>query len=449
VQGLGRTARAYFAIVIVAALSMAVAMLVLRGIPPPDQWWIWLTFACLTGLAAIVQLFNVFTVKNQACCITLAFVFAALLLLDYSLLAASIMILFIPEWIKNRRQIHIQAFNIANFIFCAFAARALYVWSLDGATTGWRVLAATLIAVATFILVNHGLLALALRAGHGMPLRESGLFQSDSLLIDSGLACVGASLAVLWQHDVWLLIIGAYPLLLIYRSLDLPNLRHAAITDAKTGLYNFKYFTGEAQEELRRAGRYGRPLAVIMADLDLLRNINNTYGHIAGDEVIKEVANIILRNVRSGDIAARFGGEEFTILLPETGSRQALALADRLREQVATNLFGISNSARPIRASLSIGVAAYPDHGSDLNELVYQADLAVRWSKMSGRNRAQMAGPLIAEWLDQQGAEEHAEREMVAGWRPVFSLDPITRPERRSDRGIRRVARQLERALRS
>src|SRR5205807_9103442 len=135
------------------------------------------------------------------------------------------------------------------------------------------------------------------------------------------------------------------------------------------------------QEELGRAQRFQRPLSLIMADLDLLRDINNTYGHLAGDAVLRGISEVFRQQLRHYDVPARFGGEEFSILLPETPPDQAYELADRIRRAVAERTFDVETSSEPIRATVSIGIAGFPKDGTDANELIHQADLAVYRAK--------------------------------------------------------------------
>src|SRR5205085_3337223 len=101
--------------------------------------------------------------------------------------------------------------------------------------------------------------------------------------------------------------------------------------DPKTGLFNARHLEFALADEMDRARRFGRPLSVLVADLDLLRNVNNTYGHLAGDAVLTTIGKIFRSHLRSYDVATRFGGEEFAILLPETGEESALAIAERIR----------------------------------------------------------------------------------------------------------------------
>jgi diguanylate cyclase (GGDEF)-like protein len=157
--------------------------------------------------------------------------------------------------------------------------------------------------------------------------------------------------------------------------------------DSKTGLFNHTYFRKQLDSELARSNRFDRPLAVIIADLDLLRNINNTYGHLAGDEVLIGVANAMKQSVREYDVVSRFGGEEFAILLPETTLVQAYEKAEFFRKKIEEMEFTVPTSSTPIRATMSFGVAHRESFRQTSTEIVHNADLALYNSKLSGRNR--------------------------------------------------------------
>jgi diguanylate cyclase (GGDEF)-like protein/putative nucleotidyltransferase with HDIG domain len=230
-------------------------------------------------------------------------------------------------------------------------------------------------------------------------LRELGVFSFESLSTDFIVATLGLAFAAFWSLNPWLIPFAVAPLLLIHRSLSIPQLQAEARVDPKTGLYNARHFAVVMQEELGRAQRFQRPMSLIMADLDLLRDINNTYGHLAGDAVLRGISEVFRQQLRHYDVPARFGGEEFSILLPETPPDQAFEIADRIRRAVAARPFEVETSSEPIRATISMGVAAYPRDGEDMNEIVHQADLAVYRAKLQGRNRVLDASdePLLAQ----------------------------------------------------
>lgn len=137
----------------------------------------------------------------------------------------------------------------------------------------------------------------------------------------------------------------------------MPSLQQQTRIEPKTGLYNAKYFAEALETELERADCFDRPLTIVMADVDLLRNINNTYGHLAGDTVLIGIANLLREAVREYDVVSRFGGEEYAILMPETALSEALPLIERMRAAIDQAQFEISTSVTPLSATMSFGVA--------------------------------------------------------------------------------------------
>src|SRR5437763_6053469 len=170
-------------------------------------------------------------------------------------------------------------------------------------------------------------------------------------------------------------------------------LRQASRTDPKTGLANAVWFLEQSEHELQRAVRFETPMSVLVADLDLLRNINNAYGHLAGDVVLMGVADVLRNEVRAYDVPSRFGGEEFALLRPAAGVDEALALAERIRGRVGRERFAIPTSVEPITATVSVGVATLGEHGSTIKELLPAVDRALYRSKVEGRDRVRIASP--------------------------------------------------------
>jgi diguanylate cyclase (GGDEF)-like protein/putative nucleotidyltransferase with HDIG domain len=381
---LSRGAKLYLAAIAVATLIAVLPPL--SRLSPDTQGWP--TFLVLAVCAAIAQLFVVRTPRDQSYHTTIVFLIPAALLLPPELVALMGLVQHIPEWLKVRYPWYIQSFNICNYTLNGLAAWGAVdlVRSLDLSREPEMALGG-LAACLVFVATNHVLLATMLHFARGHTLRETGLFSGDSLSTDFVLAALGVAFASLWRWNPYLLPTAVAPLLLIHRSLSVPALQEEARVDAKTGLFNARHFAAELREELARAGRFDRPMSVIMADLDLLRDINNSYGHLAGDAVLKGIADIFRTQLRPYDVPARFGGEEFAILLPETSSETALEIAERIRRAVAEHLFEVETSSDPIRATVSLGVAGYPKDGTDPNELIHQADLAVYRAKLQGRNR--------------------------------------------------------------
>jgi two-component system cell cycle response regulator len=167
---------------------------------------------------------------------------------------------------------------------------------------------------------------------------------------------------------------------------DNSRLEVLAHTDPLTQLVNRRALTIRLVTEMERVRRYNAPLSMLLIDLDHFKLVNDTYGHMAGDDVLASVATLLQRAVRSVDIAARYGGEEFVVVLPETGRQGAVAFAERIRERIASHGFSIGE-AEKIRVTTSIGVATHPSPRLDsVEDLFRAADIALYRAKENGRN---------------------------------------------------------------
>ena len=160
-----------------------------------------------------------------------------------------------------------------------------------------------------------------------------------------------------------------------------------SLTDGMTGLWNRRNFDLRLESELSRAVRFSEPFAVVFVELDQMKAVNDKHGHQAGDTVLIELARRLTEAVREVDVVARWGGDEFTLLLPKTGLAGALLLAEKIRAAAGTAPFRIDTGS--IDITISIGVAAYPEHGSSGKELVAAADAAMYLAKARGRNRVE------------------------------------------------------------
>ena len=211
------------------------------------------------------------------------------------------------------------------------------------------------------------------------------------MTLDVVLQLMGFMFALAWQLHPFLIVPALSPLVLMYRSLAIPRLKREAQIDHKTGLWNVRHFRDVLEFELDRAERSHRPLPIIMADLDLLRDVNNTYGHLAGDAVLADIGRIIRETIRDYHMAARFGGEEFCIALPETTVDEARQVAEDIRHVVAAHQFHAPNIDEPIHVTISLGVASFPEDGDLAASVIHAADLALYQAKYQGRNRVEMS----------------------------------------------------------
>ena len=160
-----------------------------------------------------------------------------------------------------------------------------------------------------------------------------------------------------------------------------------AITDALTGLFNRRYMESHLASLLEQATARGKPLAVLVLDIDYFKSINDSHGHDASDDVLREFALRIKRSIRGIDLACRFGGEEFVVVMPETDIAVAAMVAERLRRRIAAEPFAINAGTRSIPVTISIGIAALRGAEDNAAGVLKRADQALYRAKRDGRNR--------------------------------------------------------------
>jgi diguanylate cyclase (GGDEF)-like protein len=163
-----------------------------------------------------------------------------------------------------------------------------------------------------------------------------------------------------------------------------------SVTDDLTQLYNSRYLSQVMRRETKRASRSGRPLSLLFIDLDGFKAVNDTHGHLTGSRALVEAAGVIRVSARDTDLVARFGGDEFAVVLPDTGSDGASAVADRIRERVAGQAF-LEDEGLNIALTVSVGVATLPDVSVSAEGLIHAADTAMYWVKARGRNGIHVA----------------------------------------------------------
>lgn len=302
-------------------------------------------------------------------------------------------------------------------------------------------LAAAAAAAATQWAVNEALVLTALKAAVPATRLRDLLFTRETLHDD--VTELGAAvLAALGLTITPLTLVVALPLATsLHRSFRHDQLLHAARADAKTGLLNSITWEREAAAEVARAVRTRSPLAVALLDLDRFKLINDTYGHLLGDRVLKHIAGTMTEVLREYDLAGRFGGEEFAMLLPQTRAVDAFRIAERVRAHISQlPLYADGwGGTESVRVTVSIGVAAL-DAGSrrELTELLAAADAALYRAKASGRDQVQMIStsrglsafrPATAGTEPDAEAGADAGRESGDAWLPEAQLPEAQLPE--------------------
>lgn len=176
------------------------------------------------------------------------------------------------------------------------------------------------------------------------------------------------------------------------RDQMLDKLKKLAVTDGLTGLYNLRYFYDQISIEIDRFNRYHHPLSLLLLDIDHFKYYNDNYGHLEGDQVLIKVAQVITRCLRKLDTAFRYGGEEFTVILPETCLEKAVVVANRIQKELAKVVFTPKESKALVKVTVSIGATEYRRH-EKLTDFIKRADQAMYRSKQNGRDRISSITP--------------------------------------------------------
>jgi len=232
----------------------------------------------------------------------------------------------------------------------------------------------------------------ALTLGKLATLLEVAMISACYLYLDvtqHGLAAFGSAQLVSTASRLVPFLLVAYLTTMLADDIHFANrrLRELARTDHLTGLYNMRTFIAIADKLYAQALRKSTPFSVLMLDADDLKQINDRYGHETGNALISTIADTVRRNLRASDVFARYGGDEFAAFLPETDSRGAMRLAERIREHLVGRSVTLPPGSVQVTVGLSIGIASYPAHGTSVLDLINKADRAMYASKQAGKNR--------------------------------------------------------------
>ena len=306
--------------------------------------------------------------------------------------------LTLTQWRVRRAPVYKRVYTVAAIGIAYGCARVVYLGVLPAGvdpraylwshTSMWLV-AAGRGAVAQWA-INQGLILTAFRLENPSARIAAELLRKETLHNDATELCAALLVAVGMTISDLTLIIALPLATLLQRSFRHVQLLNEARADSKTGLLNAATWEREAAAEVARAVRTSSPLAVALLDLARFKQINYTHGHLMGDEVLRAIAATITDVLRDYDLAGRFGGEEFVMLLPQTRAPDALRIAERVRAHIAKLPMGVPGG-EPVHVTVSIGVAAL-DAGSsrELTDLLAAADAALYRAKASGRDQVQM-----------------------------------------------------------
>jgi len=369
----------------------------------------------------------------------------------YGLLVPAIR-LALTQWRVKRAPVHRRVYTTAAIGIGYGCARGVFMLILpvgcDPRSYLWSHAAMWLVAAGAGALtqwvVNQALIYSAYKLENPRDRIMDKLFDRESLFNDATELCAALLVAVGMTISFLTLIVALPLATLLQRSFRHAQLLNEARADAKTGLLNAAAWERQASTEIVRAVRTSSPLAVALLDLDRFKQINDTYGHLAGDDVLRRIADAMTEVLRDYDLAGRFGGEEFVMLLPQTRATDAFKIAERVRSHIA-QLPIIIDSGERVRITVSIGVAAL-DAGSsrELTELLAAADAALYRAKASGRDQVQMIS--TSRGLS---AARPPDPDDAAAAEAGLLWDPVTRSQRAQAAMQRAKAAQRAQATRT
>ncbi|MDX6664608.1 MAG: hypothetical protein QOG68_814, partial [Solirubrobacteraceae bacterium] len=416
--------RAFLLAVLVAAAGAVVATSLLGAHHQLDVVLLGVTI----GLCAGAALFEVLAPGNVSLHVSLVFFAWGAILLPPWAIGALAVASFAASALSARTRWYVGTFNVANYALAGLAAHAVSdaIAPVHGGHVTTTTALGLLAAATTLVVVNHILIVAVVRLAHGHTLARATRESLVAVPVDLSLALGGAFLAAVWSDQHALALLGIGPLLLMYRGLATPMLRHKSRLDPKTGLYNFEHFGVVLGRSLREAERNATQVGVLMIDLDHLRAVNNRWGHLAGDQLIRGAAEVIAAELQPCDVAARFGGEEFCVVLPGAATQRSLAVAEAIRQRMAESRWDLIEGGERLSATVSIGVGVFPEHGRTHDAILDAADAAVYDAKLGGRNRVRLG--VAAETSRSVAAAAEAQAAANTHLMPVVAAPLVPAP---------------------
>lgn len=369
----------------------------------------WARFAVLLGFASVHMFLSrrqEETRRNRMDTVhvdlTSIWNFAAALILPFPLALLSIVSVRFQRWFVARRPLYRFVFGTAVIAACALGVRYLLDsvgapdWESVGAVGSLRDFGVTAAGGVIYVVGQILLVGVAVALNSDKPTFATAV----GGWYDNGLEAMTVALGMITA----VLLVDAPPTLVVMvvigvlgnRLTEIRQLQVDVRTDPKTDLLNMRGWREAAIKELARADRTRAPVGVLMVDLDHFKQINDTWGHPAGDDMLVAVADVLRTETRPADVVGRFGGEEFVVLLPDTDRAASVAAAERIRARIA-DLTVVSTDKRGGPAVIagrttSIGVATRPEHARALPDLLQAADAAVYLAKEAGRDQVRLAG---------------------------------------------------------
>jgi diguanylate cyclase (GGDEF)-like protein/putative nucleotidyltransferase with HDIG domain len=350
-----------------------------------------------------------------------------------SVVSAGVLLAFrnrVPAWLTTAGPFGAAALTSLVLVFSGSSASAYLLFYLWVALYAFYFLTSVeAISLAAFTILSYAAVVIGFRlAGtsmHGAEANED----IPAFVLTAGTLAVAGTFIVLLRERVGLLI---------------RQLTDAASTDPLTGLLNRRGFHSALEVELARSDRGGRPVSLVLGDCDFFKQLNDTLGHTAGDEALLAIGRMLEGERRRTDVAARIGGEEFALVLPETDQHEAFMVAERVRTRMVALFAG-----RPVPLTMSFGVATYPQHAAAEDELLRAADDALYAAKALGRDRsvihsAEIEGILAA---GRDGADARHQAQLATVLNLAEALDMRDTGTARHSQTVGRLCEEMARRL--
>ncbi|WP_410647527.1 GGDEF domain-containing protein [Amycolatopsis sp. cmx-4-54] len=298
---------------------------------------------------------------------------------------------------------HRTVANATTMTLSSFAAWAVLQLAGDGSAS----VTSICVAAFAFFVVNTVLTGIGLYlAAPDKASAPACIGTWDDNILELSTLCLGGLVTAALTHQPALVLLVFLPLYVLQRSVLIKQLEELATTDQKTQLLNATTWQQGAVREVARAERENGQFGALMIDLDHFKSINDTYGHLAGDDVLKGVAALVKSETRTQDLAGRFGGEEFVVLLTSSSKQESVAVAERIRQRISEMVIKTQdnegNAVVIEQRTASVGVATFPLDGRTIDEVMASADASVYAAKRNGRNRV-VSSPDLASVAEVAG----------------------------------------------
>ena len=396
-------------VLVVEALAVGAAAGSVAVAPVTRLHWLWFgllvlaAVVCLEAASGLERMREDIVEGSPHVNLLSVWLFAGVLLLPPPLQCALVVVGYTHSWFRGYRfeAPHRKVFTAATVLLGCLAAYWV-LYSIYGgppssaALSGPGGLLAVIAAGAIYRVVNYGLVvAVILATNLDRPVRKALGPATDQLML-AGAVGLGCGVAVVMTARPWWTPLLIVTVLALHAGLLMPQFRDRSRSDAKTGLLDPVFWAKLVSDELDRAGRTHGTVGILLLDLDHFKRVNDDYGHLAGDVVLRAVADAIKRSVRGRDRVGRYGGEEFAIVLPGLGMDDVRKAAERVRSTVAelsVTVFDFDGGERDVTGlTASVGASVFPAHGTDRTSLLLAADAALYEAKTAGRNRTRVAG---------------------------------------------------------